>query len=480
MARRVLASRGESVSEGDGPLAEPSAAQSGVAAAGTTEEKGGLSSLKRLAIRSASLEVGGFGASQLMRLASNLILSRLLFPGAFGLAALVSIFTQGLVMLSDVGIEPGVVQSKRGDEERFLNTAWTMQIGRGFALWLCSWLFAWPFATFYGEPQLLWMIPIGSLNVLAAGLASTSLLTFRRHLRIGTLQVIELGSQLTGLLVMIPWAYFKPSVWALLGGGIATSVAKSIASYLVPSPTRNRLAWDPSAREAIVHFGRWIFGSSALFFLSRQGDRLLLGRYVSAGDLGVYTIALFLSDVIGMLVGKVTHGVLYPLFSRIFREDPDRLRAVYYRVRLVLDAGALVSAGGLCALGSRVVHLLYDARYAQAGWMLQVMCVRVAMSSILVPCETCLFSMGRTKYGFLQNIGRTIWVIATIPLGFHLWGLKGVVWATALSDVPVAFVLFPPFMRLNMIRWSRELLALLFFAGGAAIGMAVDAALPAW
>jgi O-antigen/teichoic acid export membrane protein len=445
---------------------------------GLEQTKPETSSLKAAVLRGSALEVAGFGAAQVMRLGSNLILSRLLFPQAFGIAALVQIFNQGLVMLSDVGIEPGVVQSKRGDEELFLNTAWTMQVTRCFGLWVCSWLLAWPFSKFYGEAELLWMIPVGSFSVFASGLASTYLLTCRRHLRVGVLQAIELGSQVTGLMIMLPWAYFRPSVWALVGGGVGAAVVKSIASHIVALPTRNRFAWDPSARQAIVHFGRWIFGSSALGFLSRQSDRLLLGRYMGTAELGIYSIGLFLSDAIGMLVVKITHGVLYPLFSRLYREQPDRLQEVYYKARLVLDASGLVVAGSVCVLGTRIVHLLYDARYAQAGWMAQILCVRVAMTCVLTPCETCLFSMGQTKYGFLQNVGRTTWMIAAIPLGFHLWGLKGVVWATALSELPVASVLWPPFSRLNMIRWSREALALMFFAGGLGLGSTVDAMLP--
>ena len=45
-----------------------------------------------------------FGSSTIIRLASTLILTRMLFPEVFGLLTLVSSFIVGLVMLSDIGI----------------------------------------------------------------------------------------------------------------------------------------------------------------------------------------------------------------------------------------------------------------------------------------------------------------------------------------------------------------------------------------
>lgn len=86
---------------------------------------GNMSSLKKLAIRGMVWTVAGYGASQILRLGSNLILTRLLFPELFGLMTLVNIFITGLHLFSDIGVGPSIIQNKRGDDPVFLNTAWT-------------------------------------------------------------------------------------------------------------------------------------------------------------------------------------------------------------------------------------------------------------------------------------------------------------------------------------------------------------------
>lgn len=428
-------------------------------------------SIKRLAARGALLELTGFGASQLVRLVSTLILSRVLFPEAFGLAALVAIFMQGLTMLSDTGVEQSVVQNQRGDETRFLNSAWVIDIARGCALWLVACATAWPLALLYDEPILVQLIPVGSFALVISGFASTSLYTFRRAVRLGPLIVVELLSQCITLLAILTWAYFDPSVWALVVGGLVTSLVKTLASHTLNPGYRNRFEWDPESARAIFNFGKWIFGSSALSFIARQSDRLLIGHFASVATLGIYSMAFFLSEAAGLAVARVTSGVLYPVLSQIARDDPLGLRSAFYHARFRTDLLGLIPLGGLMVMSQTVVDILWDERYSAAGWMLQALCLRVAMGIVVESIQNCLFSLGHTRYGFYQNIVRSFWILLGIPVGWHFFGLQGLVWATAFSEIPVLILVWSAFRKYNLLVSKRELLSLAIFATGAVLGL---------
>ncbi|GAB1360936.1 hypothetical protein MASR1M32_01720 [Rhodobacter sp.] len=95
------------------------------------QENGQRSGLMARALRGSALTAGSYAVTQALRLASNLILTRLLFPEAFGLMALVSVVLVGLQMFSDTGIGPAISRSPRGDEPAFLDTAWTVNVARG-------------------------------------------------------------------------------------------------------------------------------------------------------------------------------------------------------------------------------------------------------------------------------------------------------------------------------------------------------------
>jgi O-antigen/teichoic acid export membrane protein len=198
-----------------------------------------MSSIKKLAIRGAVWTIASYGTSQILRFGSNLILTRLLIPDVFGLMALVYVFISGLHLFSDIGIGTSIIQNKRGDDPVFLNTAWTMQVIRGVGLWICSLLIAWPVAAFYEkpnqEPSFLWLLPVVGLNTLISGFNSTALFKLNREIALGKLAVFELGGQISSLIVIIVWAWFSPTVWALVAGSLVSAVIQLVWSHrLIP------------------------------------------------------------------------------------------------------------------------------------------------------------------------------------------------------------------------------------------------------
>lgn len=419
----------------------------------------------------------GYGLAQIIRLGSNLLLSRLLFPEAYGLSALVNILNAGLIMLSDVGLPSMIVQSERGDDVRFLNTAFTWQALRAGALWIVATACAIPMALIYEQPELKLLIPFGSLSILIMGFRSTAYYTKRRQLDVKPLMLIEIASQAFSVAVMITWAAFDRSVWALVAGAVAQAIGQVVGSHLLRVGYRNRFEWEKESARSMMAFGKWVAGSSMLTFASQQGDRLLLGKFLGASTLGIYSIAVFLSTALGEATGRITHGVFFPAYSRVKAEGTERLRAVFYRTRLLVDAGVLPALGVLCVLGPTIVHILYDARYEDAGWMLRVLVVRVAISALIEPCQFVLLAIGESRYGFYLNLSRTVSLLVSVPLAYSAYGVTGLVWGVALSEVPALIVVYWGFARHGLSSPLHEVRVPILFAGGFALGGLLLAAL---
>jgi O-antigen/teichoic acid export membrane protein len=272
--------------------------------------------------------------------------------------------------------------------------------------------------------------------------------------------------QFATFVAVVATAMVWQSVWALLIGASIGGLVRLIWSHLIDVGYRNRLEWDKSAWQEITKFGRWIFGSSVATFLSSQSDRLLLGRLLGMSTLGVYSVALMLSEVVGAAVSRVVSGVLYPVFSRVSQEEPEMLRDEYYAARLRLDAAALPALGALTMLGDFIVILLWDLRYVEAGWMLRVLAIRAAFACIMLPCEVCLVATGESRFGFIRSVVRMFAVLIGVPLGYAWGGAEGLVLAVALSEVPAAFILWPAAARRGLFKITREIRAFVFFGLG--------------
>jgi O-antigen/teichoic acid export membrane protein len=413
-------------------------------------------------LRASLWTVVGYGAGHALRLGSNLILTRLLFREAFGLMALVNTLLFGLVMLSDLGIGPSIVQSKRGHEPAFVNTAWTLQVMRGAFLLLVSCAIAWPAARFYGEPQLLALVPAIGVNALLLGLNSTSLYTLNRRLDQSKLVLIELVSQVVSLVVMVSWALVHPSVWALLAGGCVSFLVKMAASHMLERDRPNHLWWDPSAVRELVHFGRWIFLSSILSFFASKLDALVLGRLLQMGDLGVYSIASTLARLPLEVMMSLSGGVMFPLLSESFRRDDGSLHKNLLRMRCLVVLPTVLASLLLALLGDRLIYLLYDTRYQDAGLIVRILGAGAVGAAVSASSGPALFAIGNSFLNMVLEGARVGLLIAGMILGHHFFGARGLVigvaavgpliypfWAVVLHrkglwqpvlDLPVLFV----------------------------------------
>jgi O-antigen/teichoic acid export membrane protein len=391
--------------------------------------------LRRRALSASAWTVGSMVANRGIRLVTNLVLTRLLFPEAFGLMAVVNVYLQGVQLLSDLGVGPSIIQNERGDEPKFLDTAWTIQIVRGILIWLGLALIAEPLAVFYAQPQLKWLIIITGFSAVLAGLESTAQFTLRKHLRPAPLATMEIGCQILGVLGIVAWAMADRSVWALAGGGLTAAVSRTLWTHVLPTHHRNRLRWDAESARSALHFGKWIIVCSAIGFFSGQLDRLMLPKYVPFDLVGVYSIAVMLATFPEQFISGLSMEVLFPLFAKLNQLPRTALLDKIRPVRIKVLALLAVSCGLLAGLGDVVVAHLYDHRYHAAGWMLCVLAIGLWPRLVVNTISPVLLGIGKPAYLAYSGAGRTLLIAVGMPLGYALGGLPGVVMAVALSSV---------------------------------------------
>lgn len=367
-----------------------------------------------------------------------MLLTRLLFREAFGLMAIVNTFFQGLVMFSDLGIGPAVVQNPRGHEPRFLGTAWTLQILRAGALLLVCLAIAVPLARLYGQPDLVGLVSAVGVTALIGGFNSTALFTLNRKLEQKRLVIIDLIAQVTGLTVMVTWAFLRPSVWALMVGMMATWAVKTLASHRL-LPHRDRLMWDPTAARELIAFGRWIFLSSALAFCGSRLDSLILGKMMRVEDLGLYSLASNLARLPLELVLALAGAVLFPLFSESSRGDRGAFEKTLRRARATLLLPAVATATVLALHGNDVIRLLYDPRYHGAGWMTRVLAAGHIAGCIGALSGAALLAVGDSFLAMCLEAVRAVLLIGGMAVGGHFYGSTGLIVAVAAVG-PLSYI----------------------------------------
>lgn len=383
------------------------------------------SSLDARFMRSSVFTLGGYAMAQVLRLASNLILTRLLFPEAFGMMALVSVIMQGLAMFSDVGVSPSIMQSKRGDDQKFLDTAWTIQVIRGVLLWLTACLLAIPVATLYGEPLLAWVLPCAGITLFITGFNPTRLDSANRHLLMGRLTGLDLSVQAVTVVITIALAWYLESVWALVISGIISSILVLTAYNVFLPGQRNRFQWEREAADELISFGKWIFLSTICGFLYMQGDKLLIGKFLTLEQFGIYNIGFFLASFPLLMGSMMTRKLLIPLYrERPPSESMENFRSLQ-RMRFSLTAGMMALTGGLSVAGVVLIDIMYDPRYLMAGAVV-VLIAAMQMPQILVMTyEQAALASGDSRRFFVLSAARAVLTLGCLYVGLRFGGLFG-------------------------------------------------------
>lgn len=417
-------------------------------------------------LRGAALTGGSFVLMQALRFGSNLILARLLFPEAFGLMALVTMIVMGLTLLSDSGVQQSIMQHERGDEADFLNTAWTLNAVRGVLLWLIACALAWPVAQVYDAPELLVVLPVATLSLVCMGLAPTKVYTAQRHLQLGRITAIEMGTQIVSIAIMIVTALVTGSYWALVVGMLVAAFLKLALEWTILPGMSNRLAWERSAGRQLLSFGGWILLSSSCGFLILQGDRVFLGLYLSIEGLGIYTIAWFLASFPVLLAHSLAGRLLIPAYRESHLADNPRLHARIRRLRMFMTGGVWTMLLVLALIGPWLVGLLYDARYALAGPIMVLIAATQMFPLVMMSYDQAPLARGNSRLFFKLTALRAILQTALFLIGIVIAGLPGALAGQALA----ALLVYPAMARMarDLEVWDKR--HDLLFATLAALG----------
>ncbi len=423
---------------------------------------------------------GSIGGMVLMRAVSQIVLAALLFPEFWGIIAKLRVFLVAVEMLSEVGIRSSVVYHRKGTTPTFLNTAWTLQIGRGVVMWLACCALAWPGAWWFEQPLLLWLLPVAGLESVNNGLLSVGIFTRQRKLRLGLPIVLEWIGLAVSIVTSIVWAVIDKSVWALAMGPLVGGAVKTTLSHVLVSEVRLRLQWDRDAARALIDFGKWVYAGTAASFVAQQFLILYVGRFVMEGILGVYQIAWGLALQSSKPLTMLNNQVLIPLFAESGRSSPEehrrRVQQAMYRY---LPASLLIT---VCfGLGCPAFFgIFYRDDYVGAGLMGRFIAVVIWFMVLQHVPRAAMLSLGHSKGVCAMMSANGVVTIGGCIAGYMygdaigVGAMKGAILGNALGNVAGCVVGTVMTRRLGIAVGMPILKYSLAFTGLFLVGILVD------
>jgi O-antigen/teichoic acid export membrane protein len=216
---------------------------------------------------------------------------------------------------------------------------------------------------------------------------------------------------------------------------------KTIASHYILPGERNHFVWDKSSVKALFGFGSWIFVSSALTFLSGEGNKLFVAKLLDVRMLSFYALASTMCLVFWQTIAQLAGKILLPAYSEVLRNNPERLNLVLTKTRLAMIIPGWTIALFFVFFGDQFMNLVYDQRYSESGVMLRILAMGSLAGIVGWSYSGILIAKGMVRASAAVLALQIVIQLLAILVGYHFYKAHGVIIALAA----ISWLLYPAY-----------------------------------
>lgn len=352
----------------------------------------------------------------------SIVLARLLTPADFGLVALIAVFFSISASLVDSGFTLALIREKT-ISQKDKTTVFYINIFISIILYIILWFAAPYIASFFDQPQLIWLARIMGLDIIFKAISIVQRAVFTQSLRFKLLSTIDISvSILTGIVAVI-LAYKGMGVWALAIKYFLSSLFVSIMFFIVnpwlPSGFINKNSFD-----RLFGFGSKLLITGMINMFFNNIYNLVIGKLFSPEILGFYDRAMnFYNQSISTVLIAVQQ-VTYPILSKV-QDDPKRLKLAHQKL---ININAFINfpiATILFFTAEPIIVVLLGNKWLETIPFLQLLSLSGLIAHLGSINNNLFKVIGRSDL-FLKTsvIGKVITILAiVIGIQFGIWGL---------------------------------------------------------
>jgi PST family polysaccharide transporter len=403
----------------------------------------------------------------------GILLARLLSPDEFGSIAMITVITGFLGIFGDFGLGSAIIQ-KKNLSKTVIDTAFWGNAGFGIFLMLITMLGSSFIASFYSTPELESLAQVISINFIFIALKVIPESTLRKKLEFKRIFLVRITAVVSSGVLAIALAYLGFGVWTLVIRMLVLSGITMILMWYASSywPT---LTFSKSKFKELMSYSLPLVGSQMVGFATRNMDNMLIGRFLGAGSLGVYSRAYQLMLLPVKQVTGIISKVLFPTFS-IIQEDVKRMGQILLKAIWIISniTFPLMLSFFFCA-DSFVINILGE-KWVGVIPVIKILTIAGAVQSVTTLVGSVFNSRGETKLHFKINLISSLFAILviyfSIPYGLEMiaWGITGISiifsviqWYFASKVIKLGFLpVFKSFYK--PVVFSMALFLMLFYS----------------
>ena len=399
-----------------------------------------------------------------VQLLSVMWLARLLTPVDFGVVAMALIVTNLANLVRDMGTASALIQKEDLNEETILTAFW-FTVGLGAVLGIVVAVLAPLMALAFEAPAVTGVLWVLAATFPLLGSTAVHQALLERDSRFPLLARVEAVSSVSGLAAGVSAAHLGAGPYSLAVMSLTYALASSTQLWLA-SPLRPRWLWSQHEFRGIRRFSDYLVGFNIINYFSRNADSIIIGRFLGADSLGLYSLAYKIMLFPLRNLTSVASRALYPVMSRQ-QAVPEETAELYLRTLAVIAFVSAPMMAGLFVLRDLFIAVLLGSKWASIADILAWLAPVGFLQSLTSTTGSVLMARGRTDLLFYLGIAGTILVVAAFMIGVQ-WGVVGVAAGYCIENVvefvPVFYIVLRQLGQ-GLTRFFRAILAPLALAG---------------
>lgn len=367
------------------------------------------------------------------RVAVAIVLARLLTPHDYGLAAMVLAFSALVIIFSDLALGAALVQ-RRELSEADRSTVFWVSAAVGIVFTLVGVAVSYPIAAFYGEPGVQPLFAAFSISFLVTALGTTQTALLSRDMEFRSLELRMMAGTAVGGVVGVWLAVEGYGAWAIIGQQLAIAGVSTTLLWVL-SPWRPRFVFSVDTLRDYWRFSGSVFGTRLLFYVNRNADNVLIGRFLGSAALGVYAVAYNIMLMPLSRIAQPVVEVLFPAFSRL-QDERHRMAAAWLRGNRLIGAITIPAMLGLIVVAPEFVRVVLGRRWEEAIPVIQLLAWVGLLQSLQRLNSSVLMACDRARTLLWYSVVVLAASLAAFVFGLQ-WGIVGVAAAYAASSTVV-------------------------------------------
>lgn len=373
------------------------------------------------------------------------VLSRLLLPDDFGIVAIATVLINFFSLLSDMGVGPAIVQNKSLDKADYSHI-FSLTVWIGIILAVLFFVLSPFISTYYKNDQLLIICRLLSVNIMFVtwNIVPNALLYKNKMFKY--LAYRNLVVQFIGGSLAVTGALYGLGIYALLVNPIFTSVVMFFISF-AKHPQKMRFSLQFASIKKIQSFSIYQFLFNLVNYLSRNLDKLVIGRVLGERSLGYYEKSYRMMMLPLENITFVINPVMLPVFSE-FQHDLNRLATSYMKVvRTLAFIGSALTL--LLFFAAReLILLIFGMQWEPSVDVFRILSLSVGIQIVLSTAGSIFQAADSTKIMFYNSLVTVCINMTGLFIGIFFFGtIEAVAYAILIAFTVNFFVTYYTLFR---------------------------------